>query len=400
MKKRILFVDDELKILKGLKRALYKKRAIWEMFFVNSGQEALDFLEENGVHVIVSDMRMPQMTGAELLNIVKDRYPWVVRIVLSGHSDINLVIKSVLPAHQFLSKPCEPDKLELVINRAMDLSSIINNKRVKALITRLDTIPTIPSLYQELVDELNKEEPELSRVGETIAADMAMSAKVLKLVNSSFFGISRKVTSPAQSVRMLGLNIIKALVLYEHIFTVYEDAPKEELFLQELWAHSLSCANLASLFSLQHNPQDKDMAATALIGGMLHDLGKMILACNFPREYKKVLSTAKESGRLLWDVETQLFGTTHAEVGAYLMGLWGLPQPVVEAIAFHHFPLAPTTEFRPVTAVYAANILEASSGYHDRTMVQQAVDFDYIGKLGLVENWKAWEKIARDVAGA
>lgn len=389
--KCILFVDDETFILEALKRMLRSKRHEWEMHFLESARQALDFMEKREVDVLVSDMRMPGMDGSALLQRTKELYPKVIRIILSGHSDLNLVIKSVLPAHQYLSKPCESDKLKSVIERTIKIRDIVSNDEMKKLIASVDKLPVLPKLYREITDELKSPDPSIRNVGKIIACDVAMTAKILNLVNSSFFGFTRHISSPEQAVTLLGINIIKSLVLSVHIFSLLMDVEKTPQYnFQYLWEHSFRTSNIVRRICASLKTE-KELADDACIAGLLHDVGKIVYSITCADKYDRVLAAVRKENRPVWEMEKEILGFTHAEAGACLMGLWGLPDSVVEAIAFHHSPFAPDGDFRPLTAVHAADVLDHGLFVINESYAKPSIDLEYLGKLNLVEQFALWE---------
>ena len=223
MKKRIIFVDDEPNLLKGLSRMLRPLREEWEMLFVGSGSDALAALEKDAFDVVVSDMRMPGMDGAQLLAEVAQRYPQIVRIVLSGHMDKEMIYRSVGRAHQYLAKPCDAARLKSTVARACTIRDSLADKFLKELVAGMKSLPSLPSLYIELVEYLQSPEASIQTVGKIIARDVGMTAKILQLVNSAFFGLSRKVGSPSQAVSLLGLDTIRALVLSVQAFSQFDE---------------------------------------------------------------------------------------------------------------------------------------------------------------------------------
>jgi len=394
MKKRtILFVDDEKNVLQGIRRMFRGMRDSWEMSFAESGPEALDILSKNKMDVIVSDMRMPGMDGAALLTEVLNRFPEVIRIVLSGHSDIEMVVKSVLPAHQYLSKPCDPEKLKSVVERALKLKEVIGNESVKTLVSQIKSLPTVPKLYQEVVEELKSEDASLQKVGELISKDVGMSAKILKLVNSSFFGFCRHISSPGQAVTLLGIDVIKSLILSVHIFSIFDSKKVPNFSLEMLWEHSIATAGIAKKIAEAEN-RDKEVAEDSFIAGLLHDVGKLVLATVFTERYNEILDRVRKENRLVWEVEHEMLGTSHAEIGAYLMGLWGMPDRIIEAIAFHHAPYTPDKEFRVLTAVHAANVIEHEQNIIHEEYARPQSYVDYLKTLGLLHQIPVWKAAA------
>jgi HD-like signal output (HDOD) protein len=338
-KRRILFVDDEKEILNGLRRILYSRREKWDMQFVISGKEALDMLSKGKFDVVVTDMRMPGMDGAELLTIIKEKHPDIVRIILSGHSEMSAVLKSVGPAHQYLAKPCDPEKLTNTIDNACSLRSFLSDKSLQRVITQLETLPSIPSLYIEIIEELNSEDGSINKIGEIISRDAGMSAKILQLVNSAFFGLVSRVSHPSQAVHMLGLEMVKALVLTVKIFSQFDKSIMKLFSVEYLWKHSLAVATCAKEIAIVTG-MNKRIIEDSFMAGILHDIGIIVLAANLPEKYKEVMAIHKEEGVTWPEAENQVFGASHPEVGAYLLGLWGLPDEIIAPVFCHHFPIS------------------------------------------------------------
>jgi putative nucleotidyltransferase with HDIG domain len=357
MKTRILFVDDEPLILQGLQRMLRSTRDEWDTTFVESGPAALRRLEQEPFDVVVSDMRMPGMDGATLLNEVMQRFPRTVRFILSGHADRDMVMRCVGATHQYLSKPCEPDTLRSTIQRALAMQIQLHDENLRRLIGRVERLPSLPSLYVEIVEKLRQTEVGLEDIAAVLARDVAMTAKILKLVNSAFFGLGRPIASVADAVSYLGIETIKSLVLTMHAFGQFRETAVPLAFIEDLWTHSLGVAAGARALAENQGLHQK-LADQCFSGGMLHDVGKLILCCNFVAEYREVQKLARLESLPLWQAELRLLGASHASVGAYLLGLWGLPPAVVDAIRLHHCPShACDTTFTPLTAVHLSECL-------------------------------------------
>jgi HD-like signal output (HDOD) protein len=389
MKKRILFVDDEPLVLAGLRRMLHGMRKQWDMVFVESGDAALGFMADSAVDVVVSDMRMPGMNGAQLLNEVMKRYPRTVRLILSGHADQDLILKCVGSTHQYLSKPCDPDALRATVSRAIGLEASLKNERLQRLIGQMDHLPSIPSLYMKIVETINDPRASLAAVSDIIAQDIGMTAKILKLVNSAFFALRREISSANHAVAYLGLDTIKSLVLSINAFSQLETRELEGFSLAELWNHSLGTAAAAKRIAQIEGAGSK-IADEAFVSGLLHDAGKAALAFNFPEEYGQALRDPADGKIDPLGAEQRAFGASHADVGGYLLGLWGLPVPVVEAIALHHQPqLAADKTFTPLTAVHVANALVHAG---DRRECPPAVDRQYLATLGLGDRIDVWQR--------
>lgn len=394
MSKNVLFVDDEANVLSGLRRLLRGQRSIWEMDFASSGAEALKIMEEKSIDVIVSDMRMPRMNGAELLSTVSNRYPKTVRLILSGQSEQEKVLRSIGPAHQFLAKPCDPDVLIGTINRACNLQSRLSDEALQRIVANIAFLPSLPGPFRELMQVVESDNCSIHQIGELIGRDLAMSAKVLQLVNSSFFGLAQHVSCTKHAVSLLGLNIIKPLVLLAGTYSQCENPDLDGYSLDREIEHSLAVATLARSISASHTNQSH-LIDDSYVSGMMHDIGKLILAVNMREAYQEVLYSVKDSGLPLWKIEEEMIGTTHAEMGAYLLALWGFPNSVVEAVAFHHAPmLAAHEQFAPLTAVHFANSLLASLDA-DRVDKSQW-DPDYERSLDLSGEIESWITMANN----
>ena len=377
--KRVLFVDDEPNILQGLRRMLRGMRKEWEMAFANSGQEALALMAEQDFDVVVTDMMMPGMDGAQLLNEIKQRYPNVIRIILSGHADRELIMSSLGATHQYLSKPCSADVLKAAVERAFNLNSLFEeDPTLKPLISRVQSLPSVPALYIQVMEELRNPDTTINRIGEIVAQDPAMTAKILQLINSAFFGLSKPVSDPARAVRLLGMDTVRMLVLSAHVFKQFDKDAIRDFNLDALWYHGTIVGHFARQIARSEGADD-DTCNDAMMAGILHDIGKLILLVNLPGEYRQLLQMAAREEADLFELERMYFGASHAEIGAYLLGLWGLPNPIVEAVANHHHIGDPgVTEFSAMVAVYVANVL--SHELIDQAgPAEEMIDMDYLG---------------------
>jgi putative nucleotidyltransferase with HDIG domain len=394
MKKSILFVDDEPMVLEGLQRMLRAQRAEWDMHFADSGAKALALMETTPVDIIVSDMRMPGMNGAELLTQVMLRYPRTIRLILSGHADQDLIMKCVGSTHQYLAKPCDPESLKATVARAAALENSLQNETLKSLASRMDRLPSVPSLYVRMVETLQNPDADLAEVAELITQDLGMSAKILKLVNSAFFGLHRQVANPGEAVSYIGLDTLKSLVLAVGAFSQYEDSHLGSFNITGLWTHSMETAATAKAIAA-HEDSEPKVREESFISGLLHDVGKLVLAANFPDQYREAIDLAQKEKSGIGLAEQTVFGADHARLGGYLLGLWGLPTPVVEAIASHHEPSRSLGRiFSPLTTVHVANVLSHPSSLPDGEAFLDQFDQDYLTALGLWDRIPTWSRVA------
>ena len=385
-------------VLKGLQRTLRKMRAEWEMTFASSSKEALDILDSGSFDVIVSDLRMPEMDGMQLLTEVKSKHPQVVRIILSGQVEQEATFKSLQLAHQSLSKPCDADILKHTLNKLFGLRSLLEDESIKRIVSQTETLPSLPAVYTEVINELQSKEPAVKKVAEIISTDLAMTAKILQVVNSAFFGLVRKISNPKEAVMLLGTETIKALVLSVKIFSEFNQKKFAWFNFDELFNHSMAVSMFAQTISKKEH-LDQNLVNNSLMAGMFHDLGKLILVTNFQEPYQKVLTEAANTKQNLWDLECEMFGTSHAEIGAYLMGLWGLEYPVIEAIAFHHRPgksLSNSTGL--LTAVHFGDAFDRlKNGPNDLNSVNglRQLDKGYLDNLGVAARINDWQMVCK-----
>lgn len=398
-KKRLLFVDDEPMILKGLQRTLRKMRHEWDVLYAEGGEAALARLASQPVDVVISDMRMPGMDGAQLLGIVKERFPQVVRIILSGQLDRDMTLKSVKVAHQLLAKPCDVDILREALQKTFALSRILVDDSIRRVVARIDTLPSMPASCTDIMEELQAEEASIQRVADLIARDLGMAAKILQMVNSAFFGLYRRVTDVQNAVMLLGLDAIKALVLSINVFSAFNTRRIPFFDFEGLWQHSLATGGYAKQI-MTRATRDRDLATAAFLSGMLHDIGKLILAANFSDAYRDLLQAMPETPGDRLTQEREMIGTTHAEIGAYLMGLWGLEPSILTAIAFHHCPRDSQVQaVGPLTAVHLANGFDHGLRQPNRNDSESREGFDaaYLEALGINGDIKIWRQACADL---
>jgi HD-like signal output (HDOD) protein len=396
VKRRVLFVDDEPKILQGLQRMLRSMRNEWEMEFAENGHQALDVLNGRPFDVVVADMRMPGMDGCQLLGKVKELHPQLVRIILSGYSDRKMILSSVRLAHQYLSKPCDAETLKSTVIRACALRDLLTDGALISLISRIDSLPSLPSLYVDLLEELKSPDASIQKVGEIISKDVAMTAKILHLANSAFFGLGQHVANIHRALNCLGMETVKALVITVQIFSEYSRAAKTGFPLSALWDHSMGTGVFARMIAREEN-QEPGPVSNIFMAGLLHDVGKLVLTVSLPERYRDVMVLVNEAGKTYYEAEQEVLGTTHSQVGAYLMGLWGLADPIVEAIAFHHAPReCPVAGFSPITAVHVADVLESGKNLTEMEQIAALLDMDYLCQLGLAERLVLWKTNCRE----
>lgn len=396
--KRVLFVDDEPAVLDGIRRSVESREKSWELAFAPDGEKALALLEASPFDVIVSDIQMPGLDGPELLKRVCEKHPTVVRIVLSSQSEMENALRAVPVAHQFLQKPCDPDMLRIAIERATSLSNILSNKLLASMVGSVKDLPVMPRTYLALREALSNPNVSLKNIVKIVEQDVAISAKILQLVNSAFFGLPREISTLQTAVSFLGTQIVQNLVLSAEVFHVFEKAaPIKGFSFEDLHMHSQLTAKIAGRI-----PAPSHLHGAAIVAALLHDMGKLVLAVRSPKHFERAVQGAIDEKLPLHVVEQQLIGVSHAEVGAYLLGIWGLPTPVVEAVAQHHHPeRIPHDSLDAVGIVHIANALA-----HEHPVLppiggqlpHEPVDPAYLESVGATGSMADWSERAASAA--
>ncbi len=392
----ILFIDDQEPVLRGIERMLEAAEVEWDTEFVTSGSEALTRLAADAaIDTVVTDMKMPGMDGAQFLTVVSDRYPHIVRVVLSGEADKEAVLRAVKPMHQYLSKPCDASTLVSTIARAGALRDILISDRLQRMMGGIPSLPSVPGVYRNLMTAMEDEDVSTDDVGDIVAQDPAMTTKILQLVNSAVFGLRQSVADPGHAVGLLGIDTIRALTLTVGVFQQYEQNGLAEFSIEDLMQHSLKVAWSGRRIALAEH-FSKDQTAEAFTGGLLHDVGKLVLLQAAPTEFRETLKKSKQDAIPAWRAEVEIFGASHAEIGARLLSMWGIPQSIVEIVALHHAPdQAGERLSSTLTAVCAANELCRTKSASD--LLQQNTSFaEYLSKVNCVSQLENWSQICSD----
>lgn len=382
--KRVLFVDDEPQLLDGLKAGLYTRRKDWDMQFAEGGAKAIELMEESHFDVLVTDLRMPGVDGTTLVARARTDSPDTIRIVLSGYANDEQSQRLVSLAHRYLSKPCEPRKLEECIERCLATQSLIRSRELRTQLGSIGTLPPMPSTFAALQRALADPSVDSSKVAAIIQKDPAVSAKVLQVCNSAFFRLPRRVSSIPQAVSYLGLSTVRSMVLSAELFKPGKSLPPS-LDLGQLQKHAVSVAGIAR-FLAADTPWEED----AFLAGLLHDVGFLLLGRQFGDHMQCALQAAA-GGMPLAAAEQSFIGVDHGTAGAYLLGLWGLPYEVVETVAHHETPgRIGQSDFDVLSAVAMAHALIAQVKPADVPVYERdalMLGDDYLHSIGYSRTW-------------
>lgn len=393
---RVLFVDDEPAVLDGLRRALRACNVGWDVAFVGGGAEALRLLQARPFDVIVSDLRMPEMDGGTLLEQVRTSYPGVIRIALSGCVEREAALRSAGVVHQYLGKPCEPAKLVECIGRFCDAGVILPNEAARRAVGAIGKLPSLPQTALTLMDLLRRSDVTFAEVNAIIGNDVGMTAKVLQLVNSPLFPVCREITSMTAAVVLLGIDTLKELVFLAEVFSAL--APQRTIdgfSFSDFQDHSALTARIAAGL-----PAPGSVLPAARTAGLLHDIGKLVLAVRLPDQLGRSMALAREQRRPLFAVELEVIGTSHAEVGAYLLGLWGLSPVIVDAVCYHHRPADAEvvgTGLSMAGIIHIADGLAIRLSSRGASLPPDPLDQRYLSDAGIADKLPDWTAEAEKV---
>jgi HD-like signal output (HDOD) protein/ActR/RegA family two-component response regulator len=386
--RNILFVDDERDLLDSLRARLYKHRHDWNMKFVLSGDEAIAALEQQPFDLVVSDVRMPGLDGGQLLTVVKQRWPTAMRIIVSGYSDPVQAVRLTSLAHQYVAKPCDGRELENIIERCFYLQDLLSQEPLRKVVGRIGRLPAMPKTYGLLQAALAQPGVTAGQIGDIVNADAAIASKVLQITNSAFFRLRKPMVRIKDAVTYLGFATVRNLVLSAEIFSQWK-APKglSDIDPERLQNHAQCAAAACKALA-----GGRASADDAWLAGLLHDIGYWILIQECPTELAGAIELARAEGLSLVECERRITGATHAEIGAYLLGLWGLPYSIVEAVALHHTPTAVTPHGYDLVGALAVShaLLDHESAFAIVPTAQSdhGVNADYLAGLQAPFDWQ------------
>ncbi len=343
-----------------------------------------EILETFRADVIIADYHVSsEPNGLEVLEELATRFPASIRILTADYADRRMAVQAASAIHQFIPKSDPPSGFVEAVERAIDLRNLISNPGLRALLNGIRSLPSLPSLYLDITRELRSADPDMDALVRKISTDPAITAKVLQLVNSGFFALPDRIVDVGEASRLLGIEMLQSLVLVSGVFTQFEQQGGIFLSVNSFWKHSLAVARLAQAV-VRYLPGGDSLRQEAFTAGLLHDIGELVLSVHRHREYIQASQLAMSEKLPLYRVERQFLGASHAEVGAYLVNLWGLPNTTVEAVGYHHEPSAsPVRTPSVLTAVHLANALEHHRKSGSRLGPGSDFDRPYLAGLGL-----------------
>jgi HD-like signal output (HDOD) protein/ActR/RegA family two-component response regulator len=357
----VLLVDDDAFVLDALSDVIAARRPAWDVMKASTTQGALLRLSGGDVDAVVVDIGLDEDDGVDTLERVRKDFPGVFRAVLSGTVDLRSRSRAAVAAHRYLSKPCDSTRLIEIIEQSLSVRGLLHSPSVRAVLGEIGSLPAAPGCYAALTRALEDPRTPLSKIAAIVEQDVAICAKVMQFANSGLFSLGRPISDVQSAVGYLGLELLRALVLSAGALRLFQPRDGQRFSAFALAEHGLAVAEAARSLADGRLPTT-DVFVTA----MLHDIGKLVLATYLPLQFEAAATRAEATKRPIHFVERELYGYSHAEVGAYLLGLWGLPSAVVEAVAFHHDPgLFPHDSLHLIDVIAAGDFIVRRTLVHD-----------------------------------
>jgi putative nucleotidyltransferase with HDIG domain len=364
MTKHVLFVDDEERILDGLKRSLNDICDDWKMEFALSAEDALGILRQQPVDAIVTDLRMPGMDGLALLDAVRARWPSIPRIVLTAHVHQKLVFRIMRYAHDVLLKPCSSTVVADTVSRWLSLHDNMGSEPVQKVVLGLRSLPLLPQTYATLKTRVASSTGSETDLLELAKHDISLACEMFRYAAKLSRSAPTTSGSPQSAVTQIGLRRTKEL-LGTDALECFSEGDVDAFGITQLNAHSVAVGQ-SVIAAVAQKKGDDDIDA-ALTAGLLHDIGKVALMTEEAEAYKELHLECAATRRPLHKLEEEHFGTTHAEIGSHLLATWGLGSEVIHAVRMHHTsPADDESDNILRQALYAANATWHKEHDHDR----------------------------------
>lgn len=357
---RILLVDGNAELLQARRQCFWKSHRHWEVLLAQTGMEALQLLARDAVDILILDLQLADLASSELVQRLRETHQGTVRIALadpalSDPAPLDWMEQAEADFHRVFLKPIEPSFLIDAVESLNIEDDEANVRAIRAFVAGLGRIPSLPSLYTDLVALLEREDTGMGEVARLVRRDLGVASQVLKLANSVHFASNRPVSEIGQAVARVGMDSLRAMVLFRGLLSSFDTQLPQGLDLEKLWLHSFQVASgLRKLTILEGETGLADLAFSI---GLLHDVGLVVLATDPSHRYGAVLARA-QSGRIpLTVLEHETYGVDHTQVGAHLLSLWGLPPTFCRPIREHHAPPPPgETGFALSAALHLSDV--------------------------------------------
>jgi HD-like signal output (HDOD) protein/CheY-like chemotaxis protein len=408
MRMKILFVDDTPRVLKAIRHKLLIMRREWNIQVIENGQEALSMIARDPCDVVIADTRMPIMNGSRFCArssaIIRDRSD---RHGATGGARQHL--EAHRSAHQFVPKPCDVETLKMAVSRACQIERLLRTVDLRKMTSFIESLPEQESPYRELIEGIRDRTLEATQVTERLASDPDMCEKALLLAKLSAGEKAPLDMEVSDSVEILGLDVILALAVFCHVVSLLDTVEMEGFSSEDFWNHSFTVAFFAKWITeseivIPEGASDSEevllarqVIQDAFIGGLLHDLGKPLMAAFYPKGYAKALELSASEEIPMEQAELKCMQASHAEAGAHLLRYWGLDDSWIDVLFFHHDPSeSRASRFNPPTAVHVANVLVNGFFQGMTGLGSTKIDEAHLEHLDLMLNLDFWRETCED----
>jgi putative nucleotidyltransferase with HDIG domain len=361
------------------------------MMFARTSEEALVALDEVELDAVVSNLSISGMTGTELLHEVRERRPTVWRFLRAEPREAHETAHWAGAADQMIEAPSGAEAIQSRLSQAFKNGFWRPSNVAQDLLATCPQLPSPPKMYHRMLQMIASPNVSLEKIGALIEEDPAMSAKILRLVNSAIFALQLNVTRASEAVMYLGLETTKAMILMAHTVSSFGAVERARFPIDRLLKHSFVTARFARWIARVEMPRGQT-ADNAFTGGLLHDIGKLLLAANHGEAYARCIEFARKENKPMRQAEKEFFGVDHADLGGCLLASWGLPQAIVEAVALHHTPawFSESNSFNATTAVHAANVFAQEEHPVAEGLQASAVNKNYLQSGGFFDHIDSW----------
>ncbi len=333
---RVLFVDDDARMLSGIRRLL-TLQTDWEIFFAENGPEALELLNRNPLDIVISDMRMKGMDGAVLLDKIRHSYPDIVRIILSGQTSQQKLIEAIDRIHYYIPKPYDLGHLTDSIDTIHQMRNSLKNPEYRHMVANQTALPVVPSVYHKLLEQINSDHPDKQCLSQILRSDIGLLCGLLHIAGAGFSIQAAESAGLSSILARYDIGFLRELVQQGSIFKPMEGNSIFIEYLNQINRHSVRITSLAVSLARIDGLSPSQLRLLELFT-TLHDVGKLILLDNRPEELRTILAPLTVAGHVGRQAETEQFGISHSELGAYLLSIWGFPRKIVESVYWHHSP--------------------------------------------------------------
>ncbi|MDQ8187631.1 HDOD domain-containing protein [Pelagicoccus sp. SDUM812002] len=388
MTTRILIIDEDLNSLRTYRDTLSPKSKQWSVDYAENVEQGLESAAANKPDIVIVDLSVNDGHGNDILTRFEKSAPEAQLFITASETDKPKLESTLGASFQFLPSPCPAQRLVSEIQRCVAIDNWLGNDRVKEIVAKMGKFPSLPPIYLKVVNALNSKHADTDSISQAIAGDLAISAKVLQTVNSSFYGFDEKISNIADAISILGTECVKNLVLAIQVFNNIGRSADQKSITDELWHHSMSVAVAARRVASYESKNEK-AGEEAYTAGLMHDIGKLILLDAVPQEFAEARKLANETSISQAEAETQIIGCNHAEIGAYVLARWGMPTSLTEAVALHHEPINSFgRSFSALAAVHVANAIvhHRQKPGHPSAAISEA----YLVEIGKSDSWDDW----------